>query len=355
MKKLYFLLILLIIIPFKNRAAISDTIVINMGSKKKVIIYGETKADLREIEKFDLNKAVRQMNAELENLPLKTKKLTVRDYNGDTYLKENTTADLSVFRNFIKNTHLNLSAGVVDLGVRNYQHQVGIDEVYFESYGTLRQSRFFAVNITHAKPKMLAPRVGVMFEKSIGYNFMQVRGTIPFNGQSNLGITAGNGQLMGNNVVYDPDGFYVNTFIYDNGQEFSHKIFPSKIRSGMLNARFQPTFFLADKQGRQTFKFGAGVFANVVFHGREVLVIEPISPKLDRTKFGSLGIYNQGDVFAGLSLSAGYKFVNLFWEKSFLSNQTQLRAYGNLEQQNPERYALSGRLGYTTMGIRLGR
>ena len=84
MKKLLFIAFCMML----NAAYSQDSVIVNIGTTKKVIFYGKTKEDLRTLENYDLNKMLKQMNREMETIPQNTKKMVIKDYTGNSYVKQ---------------------------------------------------------------------------------------------------------------------------------------------------------------------------------------------------------------------------------------------------------------------------
>src|SRR6218665_983819 len=94
MRKIF--LLLLVSISTETYASIFiarteiDSIVVNIGKRKKIVLWGASKEDLKALEKYDLNRIVRQMNQDLEEMPANVRRSIRQDYEGNTYTKEAT-------------------------------------------------------------------------------------------------------------------------------------------------------------------------------------------------------------------------------------------------------------------------
>jgi hypothetical protein len=361
MKNLIFLLIFSTSI---NAFAIEiDTIIINVGSKQKVILYGETKADLRELEKFDLNKAVKKMNEELSKMPVKTEKMVVKDYDGNTYKKAENEIDMqSGFQKFVKNTHFNINLGMINFEVRDVTSfenpKPNTSTGYLmNNYGSANQSRYFGLDLLHSTNIRLDKHLRFNLKKGFGYTFYQLRGTNPYNGALNLipsilFSTNGNSFPLSTSVVKKED-YYEVTRSFQGGTSSQYKIYPSKIRVGMVKAQIQPTLIWIDKKGRESYKLAFGLWGGRNIHSIEKLNFRTIDDK--KMKAGALGVAF-GDYYAGTNLSVGYKMINLFWEQTFASSKGRISAQSIENTTNKVGSAqFPARVGYTAIGLRLGR
>ena len=66
----------------------SDTVVIELTNKSKIVIYTEDREDLEDIENYDINEMIRDLNAALGSKKVKTFEL--QDSTGHRYLKDTT-------------------------------------------------------------------------------------------------------------------------------------------------------------------------------------------------------------------------------------------------------------------------
>ena len=120
MKKLITLLFLLASInsygnflPEKNNL---DSIVVNIGKRKKIVLWGQTREDLKALEKYDLNRIVVQMNQDLEEMPTNIRRSFRQDFEGNSYTKETTRQreieGLNQWQRLKRDTYINFSVGL---------------------------------------------------------------------------------------------------------------------------------------------------------------------------------------------------------------------------------------------------
>ncbi|MFY0606193.1 MAG: hypothetical protein JXR10_05730 [Cyclobacteriaceae bacterium] len=65
-----------------------DTVTIELNNKSKVVVYTEDRAALRELQKYDFNEMIRDLNSALKSS--KIQKIELQDENGQQYLKDTT-------------------------------------------------------------------------------------------------------------------------------------------------------------------------------------------------------------------------------------------------------------------------
>jgi len=74
---------------FANHQTEMDTVVIKFGNNSQIVIVTDNADDLKSIEKYDLNKIVKDLNMSLDNSG-ETKYLVIEDESGKKYLKDTT-------------------------------------------------------------------------------------------------------------------------------------------------------------------------------------------------------------------------------------------------------------------------
>lgn len=72
----------------KARTTEGDTVVIELNNKSKILVYTENRAALKDIEQYDLNQMISDLNTALRSS--KIKKVELEDANGQKYLKDTT-------------------------------------------------------------------------------------------------------------------------------------------------------------------------------------------------------------------------------------------------------------------------
>ncbi|MDZ7934495.1 MAG: hypothetical protein U5M51_05925 [Emticicia sp.] len=340
----------------------SDTIIINVGSKKKVIIYGETKADLRELEKIDLNKALKEMNKGLAEMTTKTSRMVVKDYNGKTYKLDTPQINLTKWKYFTKKTNINLHVAALDMGYYDASF-TGANSYRYETFdggGAIN----FGVSILHSNIKKFNNHLAFAFRKGIQYNFYRAESSIP--GPANvIGGLSGdpeNFKLEGakRERIYadSKNNSIIQTFTLKNGIILKSQALPRVHTFGVLSAELQPTFYFLNKKGQSTFSFSPGGFVGFKMH------------QIERTNYLNLSIgdnerggrsstkslENFGNLNAGIQLDFAYKIFHLFWRQNLYSTfgiSTAMIADPIVSDVYLKKG--EGRIRFTTIGIRIGR
>lgn len=83
---LAFLLIMIASAGFASQKVQSDTVIIKFGNNSQIMILTDNPEDLKDIEKYDLNKILKELNATLDDSG-DTKYLVIEDESGKKYLK----------------------------------------------------------------------------------------------------------------------------------------------------------------------------------------------------------------------------------------------------------------------------
>ena len=66
----------------------SDTVVIELNNKSKILIYTQDKSDLKDLQQYDINKMIKDLNSALGSK--KIEKIELEDENGKKYMKDTT-------------------------------------------------------------------------------------------------------------------------------------------------------------------------------------------------------------------------------------------------------------------------
>lgn len=83
------LMIFSLCVAAKARTTVSDdTVMIELNNKSKILIYTSDRGELKNLEQYDLNKMVRDVNSALGSK--KIEKIELEDENGQRYLKDTT-------------------------------------------------------------------------------------------------------------------------------------------------------------------------------------------------------------------------------------------------------------------------
>jgi len=92
MKKILTTLAMLVILVHANATTSTkkseDTVVIELNNKSKIIVYTADRTALKDLEQYDLNKMIKDLNTALRSS--KIEKIEIQDQNGKKYLKDTT-------------------------------------------------------------------------------------------------------------------------------------------------------------------------------------------------------------------------------------------------------------------------
>lgn len=342
----------------------SDTIIINVGTKKKVIIYGETKADLKELEKIDLNKALKEMNKGLEEMTTKTKKMVVKDYDGKTYKLDTPQINLTKWKYFVKKTNINLHVAYLDLGYYDVSRFTGANSFRYETFDGGNNAINFGISILHSNIKKFNNRLGFAFRKGLQYNFYRSEGSIP----ASVNTLGGTNEAIKNfkwadvakrELVYanSKKNSIIQTYTLKDGTTLISQALPRIHTFGVLSAELQPTFYFLNKQGKSTFSFSPGAFVGLKLH------------QIERTNYLNLSIENKiqgrsstksyenfGNLNAGIQLDFAYKIFHLFWRQNLYSSfGTSTAMIADPLTSDVYLKKGEGRIRFTTIGLRIGR
>ena len=67
-----------------------DTVVIEFGERSKMVIYAETQEDLKDLEEYDINAMIGELNANLDSTSTETEEVSIVK-DSETYLKDSDT------------------------------------------------------------------------------------------------------------------------------------------------------------------------------------------------------------------------------------------------------------------------
>ena len=91
MKRLTTILLLVVVLCpawAKDHSTNEDTVTIEFGAKSKMIIIAESSADLKELQEYDINGMIGQLNAELDSVGDGVSELGIYDESGTLFLKD---------------------------------------------------------------------------------------------------------------------------------------------------------------------------------------------------------------------------------------------------------------------------
>jgi hypothetical protein len=359
MKKIFLLLLLVIssdtyALILTDKTEI-DSIVVNIGKRKRIVLWGESKEDLKALEKYDLNRIVRQMNQDLEEMPSNVRRSIRQDYEGNNYTKEATRQreleGLTPWQRLTRNTYLNFSFGFTSVKYlqRGSSAFKNTDELFrYKTFaspnlniGLMRQESFIRTG-----RKELLLRYG--FDISWYYlSSVSTKKTSYL-----LRVNNTNASVYDTVAIYRPasnDNYYTveNYVSSDNVKRDPESTYNQSLF--YANFKINPTinFYGADNQ--KTFHFGFGAYIGRLIGGNQILSeIKAINQREAKIPIrGSDNPYRYG-----LLLNIGYKAFSLFLEGD-VNNFFQRRDARNgfLPYESSDKWSQN----LTTFGIRIGR
>ena len=335
-------------------AITKDSIIVNVGSKKKVVLYGETKEDLKNLEKIDLNKALKNMNKEMDLMSSKTRRLVVKDYDGNSYSIDSADVHQTPWQKFVKNTHTNLYLGYLDAGWKELINSNAFD--FGPQSIDIYKQPHLGLSLMHGKHKMLGSRIAFTLKKGLRYDYSRfktgggVAGGSFVETKENLGkITT----ALSYSYTKNTNGDYQLVTVFADKTTSTITFLPKTNNHQRLAIEAMPTISWLDKKKRDTFILGLGLYGSRVIRQRQNFV-----QKNENTGQVSANGYSStrfSNMSVGVNLTAGYRIVHFFWRADLKSNEGndlyQVISNGNYASNN----LIQGRFGLTTFGIRIGR
>ncbi|UTA67649.1 hypothetical protein [Emticicia sp. 21SJ11W-3] len=361
MKK-FFLLLLLVVgtdtygFAMIKSAAI-DSIVVNIGKRKKIVLWGATQEDLKALEKYDLNRIVRQMNQDLEEMPSNVRRSIRQDYEGNTYTKETTRQQelegLTPWQRLTRNTYLNLSFGFSS--ARYLQRGNSVYNPYKNTSDLFRQKTFASPNIS----------IGLMRQESFiqtgrkelllhyGFDISWYYLNRDINNRVSYLLRASNTNVAGFDTVAvyrpSPAGNY---YTIDNLVGTAGPKAESAYNQSLfyINFKIIPTVNFYGNSNQKTFHFGFGAYIGRLIGGSQIY---PEIKSINQQDV-KIPIKSKDNPYRyGLILNLGYKAFTFFLEGD-VNNFFQSR---NTRSKFPpyETVDMNWSQNLTTFGIRIGR
>lgn len=366
MRKIFLLLLLTMsldtygfIVPHET---CMDSIVVNIGKRKKIVLWGATKEDLKSLEKYDLNRIVKQMNQDLEEMPSNVRRSIRQDYEGNTYTKESTRQQelegLTPWQRLTRNTYLNLSFGFTS--AKSFQRAGSAFSAY-QNAGEVFSNELFEQR-TFRSPNI---NIGLIRQESFirtGHKEFLLRYGFDISWYYLNSVSKNNiSYLMRvNNVnssVFDtlaiyrpaPNGNYytVENYLSSDTKKRDPE---STYNQSLFYANFKiiPTINFYGSDNQKTFHFGFGAYIGRLIGGSQIYSeIKQIGQFESKVPIRS----RDNPYRYGLVVNIGYKAFSFFLE-SDASNYFQRRT----TRINPVSYEnTSASQNLTTFGIRIGR
>lgn len=358
MKKLLLLLLLLlspeIYANFYIKKAEIDSIVVNIGKRKKIILWGETREDLKALEKYDLNRIVVQMNQDLEEMPANIRRSFRQDFEGNSYTKETTRQrqlqNLNQWQRLKRDTYINFSVG---LNSAKYLQRTNTSLSSFKMTEILfRQNFFSSPNISVALMRqesfIRAGRKEIILRYGFDLSWYFVRSISTKSTAYLLRLNSQDNTKLDTIAIYRPakNGNYYtvdNLAISPNLANSERGGYaPNTFNQSLFYVDFKviPTIYFYGRDNQRTFNVGFGAYMGTLLGGsRNFSEIKVLNQQESKVAIKS----KENPYRYGITLSVGYGVVNLFLEADIK----------NLFQNRQDRSNATQNL--TTIGLRFGR
>lgn len=351
MKKLITLLFLLFsTLSFAKNITDIDSIIINIGKRKKIVLWGQTREDLKALEKYDLNRIVIQMNQDLEEMPGNVRRSFRQDFEGNSYTKETTfqrqLEGLTRWERLTRNTYLNFSVGLNSANISQLNNT--IYNPFRISEQLFRQNFLTSPSLTLALMRqesfVRTGRKEIMFRYGFDISWYHLQSRSTKSTAYLLKLNSLDNTKYDTVAVYRPakngDNYYTieNLGVVNPQKEFE----PYTSNQSLFYTDFKviPTIDFYGRNNQKTFNFGIGAYIGMLLQGsRNFAEIKSLNQQ--ETK---VSIKNRENPYRyGIILNVGYGVVNLFLEADikniFINKQDRTSSTQNL----------------TTFGLRFGR
>ena len=359
MKKIFLLLLLIIssdtyATEFIDTAKI-DSIVVNIGKRKRIVLWGETKEDLKALEKYDLNRIVRQMNQDLEEMPSNVRRSIRQDYEGNNYTKEATRQreleGLTPWQRLTRNTYLNFSLGFTSVKYlqRGSSAFKNSDELF--RYKTMASPNL-NIGLMRQESFIRTGRKEVLLRYGFDISWYYLSSVSTKRTSYLLRANATNASVYDTLAIYRPasSGNYYTVENYLSSDNTKRE--PESTSNQSLfyaNFKINPTINFYGANNQKTFHFGFGAYIGRLIGGSQILSeIKAINQREAKIPIRS----SDNPYRYGLLLNIGYKAFSLFLEGD-VNNFFQRRDIRNGFQPYEASDKWSQNL--TTFGIRIGR
>jgi hypothetical protein len=351
MKKLFPLFFLFYSsVSFAENFSDIDSIVVNIGKRKKIVLWGQTREDLKALEKYDLNRIVVQMNQDLEEMPNNVRRSFRQDYEGNSYTKETTLQrqleGLTPWQRLKRNTYLNFSIG---LNSANYLQVSNATYNPFKLTEQIFRQNFFtspslSIALMRQESFVRTGRKEIVLRYGFDLSWYHLQSTSTKRTAYLLRLNSLDNTKYDTVAVYKPAKNGDNYYTVDrlNTTALPKEIKPYTNNQSLFYTDFKiiPTINFYGQNNQKTFNFGVGAYIGMLLRGsRNYAEIKALNQQ--ETK---VSIKNPENPYRyGIILNMGYGVVNLFVEADiknvFLNKLERSSATQNI----------------TTVGLRFGR
>lgn len=359
-----------------------DSIIINAGQNSRVIFYGKTQQDLKNIERLDLNKLLRDLNQKQDSAKAVSNHLQMSSESYHTTTAKPTPKWKKIWQNYRKNTFLNAHVGLGSY--RFFGKPIGEYEYFrltdpnvimpnsgFTDF-TMRQSLWLrtrsavGISLLHDIPLINTSRMAFKLRYGLGAEALGLRFEY-----SNIMLI----NPISREFLESADWRTFNNTKWQYVQDLGTNLEQTDVRAMSYYAQIMPKLVLKDKKGRESFSFGVGIRFN------KSSVKQPIHGGAPN----GWGIYSSGsDVSGGgrttrsegpivstkeisyvtdnsnaKSISflaeAGYRNISLFANYTPAFTEISQRSRGNYTSTTAPFNTQSGKLGFVNFGVKFGR
>lgn len=359
MKKIF--LLLLFIISSDTYAVMTtdridvDSIIVNIGKRKRIILWGETKEDLKALEKYDLNRIVKQMNQDLEEMPANVRRSIRQDYEGNNYTKEASRQrdleGLTPWQRLTRNTYLNISLGFTSVKFLQRGSSAFKNSAELFRYKTLASPNL-SIGLMRQESFIRTGRKELLLRYGIDISWYYLSSVSTKKTSYLLRVNSTNASVYDTVAIYRP-AFSGNYYTVENYQSSDNiKRNPESTYNQSLfyaNFKINPTVNFYGANNQKTFHFGFGAYIGRLIGGSQILSeIKAINQREAKIPVRS----SDNPYRYGLLLDIGYKAFSLFLEGD-VNNFFQRRDARNgfLAYESSDKWSQN----LTTFGIRIGR
>jgi hypothetical protein len=349
-KLLIIILLCCPVLAFAKETSDVDSIVVNIGKRKKIVLWGETKEDLKALEKYDLNRIVVQMNQDLDEMPGNVRRSFRQDFEGNSYTKETTfqreLEGLNHWQRLKRNTYLNLSVGLnsanfLQVSSPTYNPFKMTEQIFRQNFLT---SPSISIALMRQESFIRTGHKEIVLRYGFDLSWYHLRSISTKRTAYLLRLNSLDNTKYDTVAVYRPakTGNYYTVENLNSGINTQKEVAPYTANQSLFYTDFKiiPTINFYGKNNQKTFNFGIGAYIGMLLKGsRNFAEIKSLNQQETR-----VSIKNTENPYRyGMILNVGYGVVNLFLEADiknvFLNKQDRTTATQNI----------------TTFGLRFGR
>jgi hypothetical protein len=351
MNKLFIIIFLCFAtLAFAKETTDIDSLVVNIGKRKRIVLWGQTKEDLKALEKYDLNRIVVQMNQDLDEMPSNVRRSFRQDYEGNSYTKEMTTQrqleGMTSWQRLKRNTYINLSVG---LNSANYLSGNTVTYNPFKISEQIFRQNFLtspslSVSLMRQESFIRTGHKEIVLRYGFDVSWYHLRSISTKRNAYLLRLNSLDNTKYDTVAVFKPARNGDNYYTVDrlNATDLPKEITPYTNNQSLFYTDFKiiPTINFYGQNNQKTFNFGIGAYIGMLLRGsRNYAEIKALNRQ--ETK---VSIKNPENPYRyGIILNMGYGVVNLFVEADiknvFLNKLERSSATQNI----------------TTVGFRFGR